>query len=999
MLKLKIENIPEDMKKQKNWVAFVIRNGKKIPIDPNTNETASISDPNTWGTFEQAVSMVEGGFYHAIGYAMTEGDKLIFIDVDYRPDRCTSKEQLEKHKQKYNALINDINKFSTYMETSLSGEGVHLLAKGSLNPELKTGGAEEWPLEIYGNEDKRFIIMTGHKMNDCDIADDEMTIGTINIFHKHYFPKKSSAPAFTPSTTSPTNITAGTPDPVFPPIEKPIRSDEEVIRLILKDKKAALLWNDHWDEVADENGNAEYDSQHYSDCGLIRKICFYSGNCPTQMDRIFRMSPCYQQYGKDDKWTKYESDIRKDIQTVSSTCMAVYNPNYYKNNTGVAKINPNSLVDMGMGIPLVNPLEWKPDFNQMENLLHNKEECPFKNAALIGLLKAYVQKYKYRPVCYYPGLFKEDKNINGGTFIVQRILGENFKYSYNFGKYFIWDNKRYKETDDFETLIHPITVALGLVEHSVFEWVINYVAPFQNPEPAEGEEEPEETTTTGSAKPKLTPKDYLELRAVELFKYSKGFVSRTLAQDILKKYKGMSIGDDILTYYETPYMNMQNGMFNMVTREFTPFHDPGCNLYKITNCDFDPNADCPEFRAMMERLIPDPAERKELQKAFGLCLAKEQVAAKKIFVMLIGPKDSGKSFLLNTLVDTLGDYAISIDNSLLMQTGRDTTKGPEMYDFKDNLMITASETDDTKDKLNLTRIKGLSGETTQSIRNLFSKKMDKFKMIGIIYIDSNAKPFLDPRDPAAHDRLRLFQLPNAIKVKDPTLKSKLVAERPGIFNWLLEGLDMVLEEKEIFETPEMLTRKKEYKDSMDTTEQFLKDCIEKVDDTNQRIPTSMLFTTYKNWAKDNGFKDTVRNKFYEEIGKTFDKKKSGVEYFIGLRFTELGTLYSRMNENTIQEFAKKKRKIIEGSKMDLPYNVLRATHYEKSSEWFFNVKETTQRENYIQYCCWCADRALVPLRIDDFEAKIEFLKKKIDSGYISNQTIIDAKEIWGPNAF
>ena len=82
------------------------------------------------------------------------------------------------------------------------------------------------------------------------------------------------------------------------------------------------------------------------------------------------MSPCYQQYGKDDKWTKYESDIRKDIQTVSSTCMAVYNPNYYKNNTGVAKINPNSLVDMGMGIPLVNPLEWKPDFADIKRLLN-----------------------------------------------------------------------------------------------------------------------------------------------------------------------------------------------------------------------------------------------------------------------------------------------------------------------------------------------------------------------------------------------------------------------------------------------------------------------------------------------------------------------------------------------------------------------------------------------------------------------------------------------------
>ena len=41
----------------------------------------------------------------------------------------------------------------------------------------------------------------------------------------------------------------------IPPIEEPIRSDEEVIRLMLRDKKAGLLWNGDWEQVTDENGN------------------------------------------------------------------------------------------------------------------------------------------------------------------------------------------------------------------------------------------------------------------------------------------------------------------------------------------------------------------------------------------------------------------------------------------------------------------------------------------------------------------------------------------------------------------------------------------------------------------------------------------------------------------------------------------------------------------------------------------------------------------------
>lgn len=999
MLALRKEGIPDELKKDKRWVAFNINHeGKKIPIDPKVEfayRVASISDPETWGTFEQAASLAENGLYPAVAYAKPKGDNLLFNDLDGHLEKCKSEEEKIDLIKKYEALLRQLGYFDTYMEQSISGTGVHLLARGSLNPELATGSSPTMPLEIYGPEDARFIIMTGHRLNDFDISNEERTVGAIQNLHKHYFPPKTKTSNYEPaSSSSPYSGNGVSPaQPVIPSIEEPIRSDEEVIRLLLRDKKAELLWNGNWEQVTDENGNQKYTQQHYSDMVLMRKICFYSGNCPTQMDRVFRLSPCFQQYGKDGKWTKYESDIKKDIHTTSTTCLAVYAPDYHKNDMGVAKTNQNQMVQANMGIPLVNPLEWKPDYCQIEKWLYGKEECPFNNPVLKNILRDYIDKYSGQSIAYYPMLFKEDRNINGATNIVQRILGENFKYSYQFGDYFIWNGKQYKASEDPEILIHPITVALGLVEHSVFEWVINYVAPFQNPEPTDNG-----TDTEGSQSAKLTPKDYLEQKAIKLFEYSKKFVSRSLAQDVLKKYKGMSIGDDIVTYYETPYINMQNGMFNMITREFTPFHDPDCNLYKITNCDYDPNADCPEFRAMMERLIPDPAERKELQKAFGLCLAKEQLPAKKIFVMLIGPKDSGKSFLLNTLVDTLGDYAISVDNSLLMQTGRDTTKGPEMYDFKDNLMITASETDDTKDKINTNRLKGLSGDTTQSIRNLFSKKMDKFRMIGIIFVDSNAKPFLDPRDTAAHDRLRLFQLPNPVKVKDITLKSKLVAERPGIFNWLLEGLDMVLEEKEIFETPDMITRKKEYKDNMDTTSQFITDCLIKTEVATDKIPTSGLYSTYKNWCTDNKYNTSVRNKFYEEIGKSFEKKKSGVEQFINMKYSDLGFLYSRMQEKAPAQFAKEKRILLEGS--DTPsYSTLKDSYFGRSWGWFVaNIDHSTfspvQLEKYDNYCEWCIEHGLVPIKKADFSVKVKWLCENMQTMKPDAAALDGVKDIW-----
>ena len=44
---------------------------------------------------------------------------------------------------------------------------------------------------------------------------------------------------------------------------------------------------------------------------------------------------------------------------------------------------------------------------------------------------------------------------------------------------------------------------------------------------------------------------------------------------------------------------------------------------------------------------------------------------------------------------------------------------------------------------------------------------------------------------------------------------------------MLQGLSLVLEEKEIFETDSMQAYKGEYRKEMDITEQFIEDCLEK----------------------------------------------------------------------------------------------------------------------------------------------------------------------------
>jgi len=952
MLDLIQGNIPERLKKKKQWVAIkVTADGRKMPINPKPEakgKAASISDSATWGSFEQAVALVVSGKYDAIAYALTKGDRLIFIDLDCHLDKCNSEEEKEALMKKYRSLFKVLSYFDTYFEKSLSGTGAHLIAQGELDEELKTGSSPLMPLEIY--TEKKFVIFTGHKLNDFDIEDNERTIGAIRNLHKNYFQKKSVSAGKTGSTTGNQKSVAV--------LDSEIYTDEQVLKNACKDKEFELLWNGHWDQVIDSEGKQKFTQQHFSDFQLVRKLAFYTGNCKTQIERLFRQSPCYQQYGKDGKWTKYESDIRTDIEKATSTCWAVYNPSSYKK-------------------------DWKPDYHAIYASLTDTDESkrPFRNPKLISILKDYINKYADKNVAYLPYLFKEDRNINGATSIVKKVTGNKLKYSSNFSSYFRWNGKKFVNYDDADMLIHPLTEILELVEHSVFYWTMTYVAEMEDTDSTEDTDSKEKS-----------PKELMEELAVQRFADSKRYVSAKLAHDVLKKLKGMDINDDIVKYYDTPYINMQNGVLNLLTRELTE-HAPEYNLHKLTNCNYDPEAKCPEFLAMVERLMPGEAERRELQKAFGLCLAKEHLPAKKVLLLMVGPTDTGKSTFLNVMSDVLGEYATAVDNSVLMQNSKDKSRGPEMYAFFEHLLITSSETNES-DRLDVAKIKSLTGETMQSIRNNYATKMDQFRMTGLIAIDSNYHPYIPVRDTASWNRLRMFPFVQTVKKKDPTLKKKLEAERDGIFNWLLEGLDMILEDKAIFETQAMLDYKEQYKKDMDTTAQFLKDCIVQAGDAAMRIPTTLVFTTYKNWCSENGFTPIVRNKFYEEIGKVYERKKSGSEYYAGMKFTELGSLYCTMKEHTPQDFAKKKRAIIEGYKMDLPYHVVRKFYYDKSKGWFHRVNEDTKREHYIDYCSWCAENGLIPIGVNDFMAKVNYLKKYVDGNYIARNHIENAKDVW-----
>lgn len=133
---LNYSGIPEDLKKLPQWVVHM----DKVPHSPSTGYPASVTNPTTWGTFDEACAAVQNGRFHGIGFVFTESDPFLGVDFDH----CLADGILDSWvKQKVDSL-------HSYTELSPSGTGLHVICRGVLpGKSIKTKGAEMYDKSRY----------------------------------------------------------------------------------------------------------------------------------------------------------------------------------------------------------------------------------------------------------------------------------------------------------------------------------------------------------------------------------------------------------------------------------------------------------------------------------------------------------------------------------------------------------------------------------------------------------------------------------------------------------------------------------------------------------------------------------------------------------------------------------------------------------------------------------------------------------------------------------
>lgn len=253
-LGLSILNIPDELKQNMMWAGSTykildVETGRrdKAPRNVYTGERISVTDPKGWVTFDEAVN----SGYPAIGMRLTSEDPYVVIDLD----KATSENDNKRARKVYDA-------FDSYTETSKSGNGVHIILKGS-----DAQGKRKSNVEVYSRE--RYIICTGEVIRDKPIIQDEATLQRL---------RDSLLSNENPDTL-----------PVIQSRDE-VETDDSVLRRMFgatNGESVKALFSRRPDASQDWS---KLDSQ------LAQHICFYTKN-HNQALRIFRKSALYRGNG------------------------------------------------------------------------------------------------------------------------------------------------------------------------------------------------------------------------------------------------------------------------------------------------------------------------------------------------------------------------------------------------------------------------------------------------------------------------------------------------------------------------------------------------------------------------------------------------------------------------------------------------------------------------------------------------------------------------------
>ncbi|MEX2335801.1 MAG: phage/plasmid primase, P4 family [Fulvivirga sp.] len=324
-------------------------------------------------------------------------------------------------------------------------------------------------------------------------------------------------------------------------------------------------------------------------------------------------------------------------------------------------------------------------------------------------------------------------------------------------------------------------------------------------------------------------------------------------------------------------INLLNGTFEITDKpHLRPFCARDFTKYQLPFA-YDPEATAPKFTAFLNRVLPEKDKQAVLAECLGYIFVPHSQLKLEKALFLFGSGANGKSVLYEIIRALLGNFNTS---EYTLQSLTDTN-GYYRAMIADKLVNYASE---INGKLDSAKFKSLASGEPLEARLPYGQPMiieDYAKMI----FNTNELPKDVEFTNAFFRRFVIipFQVTIPENEQNKNLHKEIIeGELPGVFNWVLEGLNRLLVQKKFSDCASIDQALDQFKTESDTVKRFLEEEGYRSDPEN-KILLKELYPEYREFALDDGNRVLSKGNFrkrLEALNIYINRESLGVQVFI-----------------------------------------------------------------------------------------------------------------------
>ena len=243
-------------------------------------------------------------------------------------------------------------------------------------------------------------------------------------------------------------------------------------------------------------------------------------------------------------------------------------------------------------------------------------------------------------------------------------------------------------------------------------------------------------------------------------------------------------------------IGFRNGVWDFTDIDNPVYHsfDERMPVVSILPYDYDPSAGCPHWLAFLNSILPK-AEIMKLQKYLGLGCADRKKMTHKIeeTLWLIGNGANGKSTIFDVVRGVYGADNISYAGLDTLLSGSSDVRARFIGSIVGKIFNYCSEIQSDDISKYADTFKSLCSGEPQTIRRIGRDPETTFDIPFLVF-NMNRKPVNRQMDQALVRRLLFIPFRTTVSADDMNreLSSELLKELPGIRNWMIEGLRMLI---------------------------------------------------------------------------------------------------------------------------------------------------------------------------------------------------------------